>query len=203
MTAPDEVERLRNHLVGAVQRALRLCNGFAVLHRGDLASGVLAAMAKELSDVPFVLLHVASSEGPRPLAARREAKQLGVDLIERYLVEAEISHLRQELARLTVDPTPESTFLIAAARETLLSGGRLIVPSGAPGALDRFGVPEQAVYERVAGAVPIQLRLPYLDKGVLPYLQRLRDGGNDPMTVFGSLSHRLGITRDELATDPG
>jgi hypothetical protein len=214
VAAPDDdVERLRNHLVGAVQRALRLCNEFALDFPADAPSAVLAALAREQSDVPFTLVHLVEP-GSDAAAPRGLAKHLGLPLLERHVIDRDLERSRRLLGRLDLPPTPHLVRFAWAAQEARLQATRLLLPVGAPQApqteapANPAEAAERREEARVAEALGLQLRYPYLDRGVLPFLARLRKAGSEPDNLLRGLLDRLGVpdpsrTRAPVRTQTG
>lgn len=193
---PDDVERLRNHLLGAVQRALRLCNDFTIHFPADLPAAVLAALAREQSDVPFSLVHVV--RGNHVAQARRLAKHLGLALVERRCVPRDVEHAEQFLERLGLERSEDVTRFALAAFEARLSGPRMLTGHGAAAAIEAPLQPspraaaDRRAEARIAETLGLQIRYPYLDRGVLPFLERIRE--RRPLgDVLQDLADRLGL----------
>lgn len=158
MTRLPEAERLRNHLAGAIQRALRLCDAFALHLAPGPEADVLAALARDQSDVPLVLVLVRGREEDAT-HARRLARHLGVSLAERVLPR----------------PPASADVFGLVLREASLHATRLLLPTGGRDLLAGVEPPPapEAAAEALAREAGVQLRYPYLDRGVVPYARRI------------------------------
>lgn len=177
----DPARRLMNHLVGAVQRSLRMCNAVAVEFPPTVDALVLAALVREQSDVPVVLLHVRAATDS-PSTVRAAARHLGLPLVERIATREDIS-----------GPEGPFGFLV---REARLHAPRLIMSGGAAaafgtGAIEDRPTPSEA---EIAETARLQLRFPFLDRGVVPYVRRT--GGDH-------LAHGSGSALEALARQLG
>lgn len=178
MDVEEQSRRLVNHVAGAVQRATRLTNDVALSVRGEPASALLAALLREQSDVPTVLVWVGRGDAGPPVAVRALARHLGLSLVERV-------HPAVPVHRAGDAPEASLPFY-DEAREARVHAERLLLPDGAPPAFLDGPTASAAAHaggdagdaarrDRFVGwakGVRLDVRFPYVDPGVLAYLHR-------------------------------
>lgn len=214
MDPPPTLERAAQQLIhrleGSVQRALRMANDLGLWVRPGLPSALLAAVAQRQSDIPVLLVHVPSGAEDAKWA-RRLATQLSLGLVERHVGAAERTTpgAFQDVARPPSDPA-ELRLAMKAARPF---GPRLLVPTGAEAllaaretevaALGDAAAPWRAAEADVATAAGVQLRYPYLDKGVVGWVGRLprefKRGPDGAAPVLRAACERMGLPPKVLA----
>lgn len=204
MDAPaleETPRRLLNHLVGAVQRALRLANDASLLFDGSLEASVLAAVARDQSDVPIFLVTVIASQDGDAVRTRRIAKHLGLPLYERVLSTPERVRSHERLDALLLERVDSAAdrlpFIYEACREARLHTQRILLAEGGRElfssieALKRYEAHRRPLEQKIADAFRLQFRYPYLDKGVVPYVGRLPPA--DARRALAALAVHYGI----------
>lgn len=161
MTRLAHVDALVNHVAGALHRSVRMADDAALVASDPDVTQAIAQLVARDTDIPVRLVSWPASL-PAAQPVRQAAQRAGLPLVERF------------------GPPPTFTELIKEAgrqsrRILLLDGHQLL--GGAVEAEVRQVEQERRL---AAEALRLQPRFPLLDRGVVPFLVRLRHGGNPP-----------------------
>ena len=173
-----------------------------------MPSALLAAVAARQADIPVLLVNVLDP-GADARPVRRLATRLAVGVAERHVRPAERAATARELVATgdSALATPAMVELALAMRTAGPYGPRLLVPTAAdelfsadPAAAGHVGDPHatwRATEDRLAKLARVQLRYPFLDKGMVGWVAALpravKHGRDGLPPIWGAALDRLEV----------
>jgi hypothetical protein len=181
------IEGLENHLQGAVQRCLRRADAVAILAEPGVATAIVAALARDMADIPVLLVHARKAQTADE-RVRRLGRHLGLPLIE-CVGPARHSPSAPGMGPSGPAALPDTDPHARALLEAKLHVRRVLAPERG---LEHSHAPRT---EPAASNGDMEVRYPYRDPGLARWLGKaLRTHAADsPHQLLEALARNRGL----------